>query len=378
MRKRKNQRWIALGAAVIVAAGVAGYFVFRPRTEPGVTPGAERTAPARQRPATSTRRLQPSATKVVVAKVELREVVDRVAAVGTGRAIRSLTVSAEVAGVVAEIKFTAGQLVKQGQPLLVLNSEAAEIATRLAQVKVDDAAATVKRYETLVARNAVADVQLEQAKTTLALAKADLEAKQYELRRRSVLAPFDGVMGITTISQGDFLREAAPIATIDDRSTLLVDFQVAERAAAYLKLEQPVRATTPAITGRAFTGKITALDSRIDAASRTLRVEAAFPNADNRLIAGMTFSVSLDLPGERLATLPGIAVQWDRGGAFVWQVTADNTVARVAATIRQRDNDKVSIEADLKDGALVIVEGAQGLIEGSTIQIADNAPAPRR
>lgn len=369
-----SKRLAFAGIGIVIIAFAAWYFLIRsPAPTPGTPNRAEAPSNRATPPATGQQRRRVAASnRVVVAKVEIQTIGDRVAAIGTGRAVRSLTIVADVAGFIEDIKFTPGQQVKAGVELVKLRSEAEEIGVKLAQVKVDEANANLKRYETLSERNAVASVQVDQARTALALAKAELDAKQYELRRRTVLAPFDGVMGLTTLSKGDYIQQGAAIATIDDRSSLLVAFVVAERAAGSFQLGHDVRATTPALPGLAIQGKISAVDTRIDAASRTLRVEATLPNEQGRLIAGMTFSVEVRIPGERLPVIPGLAIQWDRSGAFVWALTADNKARRVGVTIRRRDNDTVAVEADLKEGESVVIEGTQGLREGATVALVQN------
>jgi RND family efflux transporter MFP subunit len=369
-----SKRLAIAGVAVALAVGVGWYFVIRAPSGTGSSaPNRAAQQPERPAPpAAGQRRRGGVANRVVVAKVEAQTIGDRVAAVGTGRAIRSLTISSDVAGAIEEIRFRPGEAVKAQAPLVKLRSEAEEIAVKLAQVKVDESEANLRRYQTLAERNAVAVVQLDQARTALALARTDLEAKQYELRRRTVLAPFDGVMGLTTLGKGDYLQQGAAIATIDDRSSLVVAFVVAERVAGAFTLGHDVRATTPALSGMVFRGKISALDTRIDAASRTLRAEATLPNEQNRLIAGMTFSVEVQIPGERLPVIPGLAIQWDRNGAFVWALADNSTVKRVGVTIRRRENDAVAVEASLKDGDQVVIEGMQGLREGAAVTVAQN------
>ncbi|MCW5772317.1 MAG: efflux RND transporter periplasmic adaptor subunit [Rhodospirillaceae bacterium] len=368
---KRDFKRLAMAAVLLALAAGAVWYVWL-RGPAGTGTGQERTAKPGERDGAQSRRRGRAVNRVVVVKVSMETVGDRVAAVGTGRALRSLTLSAEVAGVIEALLFKSGEPVKAGQALVKLKSEAEEIAVKLAQVKVDEAEANLKRYETLSERNAVASVQVQQARTALALAKAELEAKQYELRRRTIVAPFDGVMGLTTLAKGDYLQPGAAIATIDDRSSLLVAFVVAERVSGSLKLGQDVRATTPALPGLVSRGSITALDTRIDAASRTLRAEATLPNAENRLIAGMTFSVEVRLPGEQLPVIPGLAIQWDRNGAYVWALGGESKVRRVGVTIRQRENDKVAVEAALKDGDQVVIEGAQGLREGAQVVLAQN------
>lgn len=371
-----------LWAAVVVAiAAAAIYFIFF-HGEPGgpdptaggpdaanpASPAAERRAEGR-RGGRRGRRGAGRQVRVVTADVAMRTIDNRVAAVGSGRAIRSLTLSADVSGIIEKMVFTAGKPVKAGDPLVVLVSEAEQIAVKLAKVKVDDAQATVTRYEALASTRAVAAVQLEQARTALATAKAELEAKEYELRRRTIRAPFAGVMGITTLGVGDYLKDGAAISTIDDRSRIQVEFVVSERAASSIKLGQPVRATTLALTGQVFRGTVSAVDSRIDPASRTLRVEAVLPNEDDKLIPGMTFSISINIPGESRPTFPGLAIKWDRNGAHVWQVMPDNTVKRVAVTIRRRTNRTVSVDAKLKAGDKVVVEGMDNLQPGRKVTV---------
>lgn len=377
-------RTVALVVVAAVIVGVGAYFGLRGASEPGNGSGGSTAAKsggtsaaggstARRRAGRRGRRGRGSqVARVVVASVELRTIGNRVAAVGTGRALRSLTLTANVTGIIDEIRFAAGQTVKEGQPLVILQSEAERIAVRQAQVKLRDAEATMQRYQRLAAQNALAKVQLEQARTALATARTELEAKQYELKRRTITAPFDGVMGITKLVKGDFLKEGTAIATIDDRSQLVVEFVISERVASQLKLGNAVRLVTPALSGRVFQGKISALDTRVDTASRTLKVHASVPNPDGRLISGMTFSVSLRIEGRKLPSMPGLAIQWDRNGAFVWRVGGDSKVQRVGVTIRRRENNMVSVEGKIAPGDKVVVEGHDNVRPGGTVTLVKN------
>jgi RND family efflux transporter MFP subunit len=376
-------RTAALVVVAAVIVGVGAYFGLRGATEPNNGTGGSTAAKsggtgatggstARRRAGRRGRRGRRGPARVVVAAVELRTIGNRVAAVGTGRALRSLTLTANVTGIIDEIRFTAGQAVKEGEPLVILQSEAERIAVRQAQVKLRDAEATMQRYQRLAAQNALAKVQLEQARTAVATAKTELEAKQYELKRRTIVAPFGGVMGITTLVKGDFLKEGTAIATIDDRSQLVVEFVISERVASQLKLGNPVRLVTPALSGRVFQGKISALDTRVDTASRTLKVHASVPNPDGRLISGMTFSVSLRIEGRKLPSMPGLAIQWDRNGAFVWRVGDNNKVQRVGVTIRRRENNMVSVEGKIAPGDKVVIEGHDNVRPGGTVTLVKN------
>jgi len=377
---------LVIAAAAIV--GVGAYFGLRGATQQTDTPGGSTGAKsggssaaggstARRGEAGGGRRGRRGrgggrVARVVVATVEFRTIGNRVAAVGTGRALRSLTLTANVTGVIEEIRFTAGQTVKEDEPLVILKSEAERIAVRQAEVKLRDAEATLERYQRLAAQNALAKVQLDQARTALATAKTELEARQYTLKQRTIAAPFGGVMGITTLVKGDFLKEGTAIATIDDRSQLVVEFVISERVAGQLKLGNPVRLVTPALSGRVFQGKISALDTRVDKASRTLRVHAAVPNPDGRLLSGMTFSVSLRIEGQSLPAMPGLAIQWDRAGAYVWRINKDKKAERVGVTIRRREDNMVAVEGKLATGDTVVVEGHDNVRPGAVVTLVKN------
>jgi hypothetical protein len=154
-----TKRIAIVGAVVVVAAGIAAYFLAR---GPSASTGASPQRTAQQQP-DAQQRGQPRrrgavSNRVVVARVVVRTV----AAVGTGRAIRSLTLSAEVAGVIEDIRFKPGEQVKAGQEVLKLRSEAEELAVKIAQVKLDDAGANLKRLQGLAERNAVPAVHVDQ------------------------------------------------------------------------------------------------------------------------------------------------------------------------------------------------------------------------
>jgi RND family efflux transporter MFP subunit len=144
---------------------------------------------------------------------------------------------------------------------------------------------------------------------------------------------------------------------------------VAERLLSRLKQDMPVTARTPTFRDRDIEGSINKIDSRVDPVSRTVRVRAAFPNTDDSLRPGMSFFVQLDLPGEMLASVPELALQWQDGESFIWRVT-DGKAERVTVTTKRRLNNKVLIEGDVQPGDVVVVEGVQRLRPGRLVEIS--------
>lgn len=307
----------------------------------------------------------PPAVQAVEIKTE--RINERVAAVGSGRARQQVTLTTRVAGVISEVLFEGGTKVELGQALVKLNSEPEAISVETAEAQRAQAFDAVQRYAQLN-ENAISRVTKAEADTALKVADAALRRAREDLDRLTIKAPFAGIMGLTNLQTGDYLAVGTPIATIDDRSTIIVEFTVPEAAAPSIKLDMPMRASLVTRAGEVHNGKVQAVGTRIDPVTRTLTVRGEIPNPDLSLIPGSTFSVSVQLAGNEAPVVPGLAIQWDRAGAYVWRLKDDNTVERVDAAIIARDGDRVFIDAALKAGEKVVSEGGGLLRAGQGVK----------
>jgi RND family efflux transporter MFP subunit len=123
-----------------------------------------------------------------------------------------------------------------------------------------------------------------------------------------------------------------------------------------------------------FSGLVEAVDNRIDAASRTLRIRARIDNTADELRAGMSFNVSMRFAGDKYPAVDPLSVQWDSQGSFVWQVT-DQKSHKVRVSIVQRNPDFVLIKADIKDGDAIVTQGLQRVREGGPVRVANEVAA---
>lgn len=303
---------------------------------------------------------------VTTVDVKTERINERVAAVGSGRARQQVTLTTRVAGVVSEVLFEGGAKVESGQVLIKLNAEPESIAVETAEAQRAQANDAVERYKQLN-ENAISRVTKAEADTALKVADAALRRAREDLSRMTIKAPFAGIMGLTNLQTGDYLAVGNPIATIDDRSTIVIEFTVPEAAAPSIKLDMPMRASLVARPGEIYNGKVAAMGTRIDPVTRTLAVRGEIPNPDLALIPGATFSVSVQLPGDEAPVVPGLSIQWDRAGAFVWRLKEDK-VERVDAAILSRDGDRVFVDAGLKAGEKVISEGGGLLRAGQAVK----------
>lgn len=306
---------------------------------------------------------------VVTAPISFSTINDRLTAIGTGRALRSVVVNPLTSGTLREIAVTSGIEVKKGDLIAKLDSESEEIAVDRAIIALDDAKTKLDRIMALRTTNTVTVAQQNEAE--LALRNAELARREAELalERRSITAPIDGTVGILPISAGSYVTSSTEIATIDDRSRILVDFWIPERYADLIEIGSPLAATSVARASSQHQGEITAVDNRIDPESRTLRVEGQIENPDNRLRAGMAFNISMRFPGETYPAIDPLAIQWSSDGPYVW-VVENGTARQKPVRIIQRNADSVLVDAEFSDGDLVVTQGIHNVREGVPVEAA--------
>lgn len=312
---------------------------------------------------------------VVVAPVGEGLVNDKLTAIGTGQAVRSVSVRTLVSGQIAEIPVRPGSKVERGDVLIRLDAAQEELAVERARLTVADAKAKVDRLQSLVASSAVSSVEADQARNALSTAEVALKEAELDLARRTVTAPIGGSLGILAVNAGDYVTSQSEIASIDDRSQILIEFFVPERFASGMDVGKQVVASASSRPGERFSGTISAVDNRVDEASRTLRVRAQIANPDDTLRAGMSFEVTVGFEGERWPSVDPLAIQWDSAGAYVWKVV-DGKGMRVDVAIIQRNSDSVLVKAELETGDEVVTEGVQSVRPGAAVSIIGGSLKP--
>jgi RND family efflux transporter MFP subunit len=314
------------------------------------------------------------APTVSVATVVAAERTDIASAIGTGQALRSVTVTPEASGRLVEIAVRPGQMVAEGDVIARLDAAAERIAVDRAELTLDDARDAFERRQRLQGTAAANELQIREAELALRRAELELAAAELDLSRRAVLAPIAGTVGFVPVEIGDLVSTATEITRIDDRSSLLVDFLVPERYVGRLVEGTELVARPLSRNGMTLEGRVRAVDNRVEAASRSLSVQAEIANPDDSLRAGMAFSIEIAFPGQTLPGVDPLAIQWNRDGAFVWALR-DGRVQRVPVRIAQRLGDLVLVEADLEPGDQVVREGVQLLRPGLEVEVRGEATA---
>jgi RND family efflux transporter MFP subunit len=308
---------------------------------------------------------------IVAAAVTLDDDGFEVKAIGTAAASKAITIYPQVTGIVAEVSFKPGQVVTAGQTLIKLVDADQQVAQQKAKITLDAAQAAYDRAEQLAKANAVTAAALSDARTNLTKAQIDYQTSQLDVAKRVVTAPFAGTTGLSGVTVGDLATSNKAITTLDDVTSVLVAFDIPERASGKVAVGQEVMAKTEALPGKTFVGMISAVDSRVDATARTLRVEAKLPNDANVLKPGMAVAITMEFPGEMRPVVPSLSVQYDRTGAYVWRVE-NNVVKRVAVDVIDRRSGTVIVVANLKAGDLIASEGIQRLRENTRVNVVDD------
>jgi RND family efflux transporter MFP subunit len=309
----------------------------------------------------------PQQVLVSAAPVAFGTVNDKLDSIGDGEAIKSITVMPLVAGTLASVDVRSGQRINAGDVLARLDDASEKIAVNSAKLALSSAEEKLARFSRL--RTAVSRVETEDAQRAAEEAKLALATAELELSRRVITAAIGGIAGIVTVNPGDNVTTQTKIVDIDDRSEILIDFWVPERFAGAIKVGGPVEASAIAQPGKLHEGIVAAIDSRIDVASRTIRVRAQIPNADDALRAGMSFAVSMKFAGERYPAVDPLSVQWDSKGSYVWRLK-EGKAERVPVRIVQRNPENVLVDGALAEGDSIVSEGMQRVRPGVAVTVA--------
>lgn len=318
---------------------------------------------------------------VVVSEVRIGSVAERVEAVGTTEARESIEVVPEVAGRVEAIHFEQGEEVAAGDLLLELDSTRQQAELREAEANRRDMARQLERARQLLTSQNVPQARVDELRASLEAADARAAAIQTDIADRSITAPFDGMVGLRHISPGAHIDSQTVVTTLDDISEIKMEFAVPERFMSVLSRGLPVEATSAAWPDVTFEGLVSDIDTRVNPATRSLRVEATLPNTDRRLRPGMFMAIRLLVSQRENAVLvPEVAVvaEGDRPHVYVLEEGEGDeaSVRRVDVEIGTRLPGEVEIRSGLSQGDRVVTYGLQRLQDGAQVHVVGAGDGP--
>ena len=312
---------------------------------------------------------------VLATAAALHTFTDGLQAIGTAQARESIVLTPKVADTIRALRFDSGDRVRQGQILVEMSS--VEQAAALAEARAANQAAQeeLRRYQELYNRGFASQARLDTVQAAADAAQARLNAGNSRIADRTIRAPFAGVVGLRTASPGQFMRPGDQIGTLDDVSEIKLDFDVPETQLARVAAGVEIVARTAAYADRTFAGTVAHVDSRVDPATRTVRVRAMLPNSDEALRPGMLMTVEVRSNPRQALAIPEIAILDQIDGAYVYRVAAGEGGVQRAELVRirtgQRSGGMAEVLEGLSAGDQVVTEGLQSVRPGQPVQLGD-------
>ncbi len=323
-----------------------------------------------------------AASPVIVTEARIDRFEDRIEALGTLRANESIIISTTITETIGAIHFDDGARVEAGQLLVELTSTEERALLEEAKVTVAEAERQFERVKSLHAQRQAPLSLLDERQREWEAAQARVKAIEARLADRMIRAPFDGMLGLRNVSLGALVEPNDIITTLDDISSMKLELPVPSRFISALRTGLPVVARTEAFPGDAFSGMVTAIDTRIDPVTRSVMVRAQLPNPDGRLRPGLLMNIELSrdirdnivMPEEVLIPLG------DSNFVLVVDEADNNTVLRREVRIGARRAGQVEILEGLSPGEKVISHGAIRVRAGDRVEISaiDDGTVPLR
>ena len=307
------------------------------------------------------------------AVVGARSFTDEIRVLGVARGRRSVNITSSTSELITRVLFTDGQRVAAGAPLVELQAREEDAGIIEARAQVAQAQRQYDRYKALADRGIAPRVTAEDAETSLATARASLNAAQARRGDRLIRAPFAGVLGLSSVTAGTLVNPGGIITTLDDIDVVRVDFPVPERYLGVLQAGTPITATIDAYANQVFTGRIALIDTRINEQTRAVTARAEIPNPGGRIRPGMAVRVAVQ-QGQRTApAAPEAAVQYEGDGAFVYRIAKGDkgsTAQRVEVETGSVEGGFVEIVSGLNVGDRIVGSGLNRIQPGAPVSVA--------
>ncbi|MBR9905479.1 MAG: efflux RND transporter periplasmic adaptor subunit [Gammaproteobacteria bacterium] len=303
---------------------------------------------------------------------------DPLEALGTLSADESVTLSATVTDIVAEINFRDGELVEEGRLLIRLEDAEEQAQLRASQALREERLNASNRASQLQDRNLAARADVEDSRSRLRQADADIQAIEAELSNYRIEAPFSGRVGFRTISIGALVTPGMDLVTLDKLDVMQLDFSVPEVFLGRLSPGLMLNATTAAYPDDLFSGEIATIGTRVDPVKRSVSVRAELDNADGRLRPGMLMEVIVQQRVRDTIVIPEAAIEPSGDRHFVMLIEQQDGTTRLAqreVRIGERRNGEVEILEGLAQDDLIVFHGLQLARDGQEarlIGIADD------
>ncbi|HXH28965.1 MAG TPA: efflux RND transporter periplasmic adaptor subunit [Candidatus Polarisedimenticolia bacterium] len=334
--------------------------------------------------------MPPEAVTTIVAKQEMWR--SRLSAIGTVAAVHGVTVSADLPGIVEKIAFRSGQRVHTGDLLVHLDTRQEEAQLAAARAKRDLANLSLERIRGLREKGVSSQAEFDTASAASEQAEASVREIQATIDRKTIRAPFSGILGIRSVNLGQYMTSGQPVVPLQSLDPIYVNFSVPQQELRQVAAGSEVRVSGDGLPqGEDLVGRITALDSVVDPATRNVQVQATFDNPKLRLRPGMFVRAEVVQPAEDpVVPIPASAIRYAPYGDSVFIVeeqhakdgSAYKGVRQQFVKLGPSRGDLIAVLSGVKPGEEIVTSGAFKLRNGAAVQVNNeiqpgDSPAPK-
>ena len=320
--------------------------------------------------------LPPEAVTTIVARAERWP--DTLTAIGTVAAVQGVNVSADLPGTVVSIGFSSGQSIREGDILARQDTRQEQAQLAAVESQRELARLNFERMQGLLNERVISRAEFDRATADQRQADARVGEIRAAIDRKTIRAPFAGILGLRQVNLGQYLAGGDPLVTLQSLNPIYVNFGVPQQATGQMQVGRAVRVTAEELAGTDFTGRITAIDSIVNEATRNMQVQATFANPHGRLHPGMFVQSEVVLgAASEVLTVPASAISYAPYGDSVFVVAElKNEKGQTYRGVRQQfvklgsaRGDQVGIVSGIKAGEEVVTSGVFKLRNGAAVQI---------
>lgn len=334
-------------------------------------------------------RMPPDAvTSLVVSEETVFPTLD---AVGSLASPQGVMLSADLPGTASAILFESGSHATNGQILVELDTRQEQAQLRTAKARLELARQNLERARDLGAKRVIAQSAFDEVKSLYDAALSTVDETQAMIDRKTIRAPFAGELGIRQINTGQYLKSGDPIVQLEALDPIYINFALPQQHLGQLSVGQEVRVRADGIPDKVFTGRINAVNSAVDTATRNIQVQATVANPDHLLRSGMFGGVEVVLPSrEKVIMIPATAVQYAPYGDSLFVIETMKGpdgkeylgVREQQVTLGRTRGDQVAVLKGLKSGDRIATSGIFKLRQGGAVKVNDsvqpgNDPKPK-
>jgi membrane fusion protein (multidrug efflux system) len=332
--------------------------------------------------------MQPPPEAVTTIVAEREEWPATLSAIGTVAAVQGVTVSADLPGIIDHIAFESGRSVAQGDVLVQLDTRQEQAQLAAAEAQLELTRLNFERMQGLIEQDAVSRAEYDSAAAGHKQAEARLQEIRATIARKTIRAPFAGVLGLRQVNLGQYLTGGDPVVPLQSLNPIYVNFDIPQQDLAVIRIGRRVRITATDLGDVAFAGRVSAIDSVADETTRNVRVQASLANTGTRLRPGMFVQAQVMLGANRpVIALPASAINYAPYGDSVFVVTdLKNEAGQTYRGVRQQvvklggaRGDQIAVVSGINPGDEVVTSGVFKLRNGAAVQVNNSVqPANSR